>query len=135
MAKKTYEWMPTKEGGSKAKVETQEGTQGWVVQPLVIAGTTYFELKHCAKQPDYSSPDGWTTMTRRHEIKKAVSKRTAEPLNASMLQGCADYILEKDYTGIEGHGFRLKELVFLFLVDAQTFAEETLQYSMTISCR
>lgn len=134
MAKKTYTWMPTKEGGSKATVKTSNAdmpTQGWKVQPLIIDGTTYFQLQHCARNPDYAPTDAWTLMTRKHGI-KSNTKRTTQPLNPTIGQGCESYILEKNYTGIKG--VRLNELVFLFLADAQTFAEETLLFSMTTVC-
>lgn len=134
MAKKEYEWMPTKEGGLKATFETRNAhmpTQGWLIERLVIGGTTYFQLSHCAGNPDYAPSGKWTLMTRKHGI-KSNTKRTAQPLNPSMGQGCESYILEKNYTGVKG--VRLNELVFLFLADAMTFAEETREFSMTTVC-
>jgi|TARA_R100000479_G_C6365602_1_gene194825 hypothetical protein len=129
MAKREYAWMPTKEGGSKTTVKTRnDGTQGWLIQPLVIDGTTYFQLQHCAGNPDYAPSGKWTLMTRRHGI-KSNAKRTAQPLNASLGQGCTDYILEKHYRGFAGQA-----LAFETIVDAQTFAEETREFSMTTVC-
>jgi hypothetical protein len=132
MAKRTYTWMPTKEGGSKATTETRnDGLQGWLVQPLIIAGTTYFQLQHCAVKPDHnSSTEAWTLMTRALGIKSS-TKRTAEPLNPRIGQGCSFSLTDVMNAA---QWFSMNELIFETAEDAQTFAEETREFSLTTVC-
>lgn len=133
MAKKNHTWMPTKEGGSKATFQSNNPdarTQGWLVQPLIIDGEFYFQLQHCARNPDYAPTDAWTLMTRKHGI-KSNTKRTAIPLNPSIGQGCGLW-LNNAQNAAQWHS--MKELIFETAEDAQTFAEETREFSMTTMC-
>lgn len=132
MAKKNHTWMPTKEGGSKASFKTRnDGTQGWSITPLTIVGRdTLYSLHHCRGNPDYASSGSFTMLTRKHGI-KSNTKRTAEPLNPSIGQGCSFSLTEVMNTA---QCLSLKQLVFASIEDAQTFAEETLHFSMTTVC-
>lgn len=123
--------MPTKEGGSKATFKTRnDGTQGWKVQTLVISGTTYYQLQHCAGNPDYATTDAWTVLTRKHGIKPN-TKRTAIPMNPRIGQGCGVGINDAQNAA---QWYSMKELIFETAEDAQTFAEETREFSMTTVC-
>lgn len=131
MAKKTYTWMPTKQGGSKAKYTPHGRTaQGWRVKPLIVGGEHYFQLEHCVGNPDYVSSDRWVTMTRLLSMKPN-TKRTAMPMNPRIGQGCGVGINDAQ-NAAEWHS--MKELLFDSVEDAQTFAEETRQFSLTTIC-
>ena len=123
--------MPTKEGGSKATFKTRNhGTQGWLVQPLIIDGEFYFQLSHCAVKPDYAPTGAWTLMTRALSI-KSNTKRTTIPLNPSIGQGCGLWFSDSQNAA---QWRSMKELIFQTAEDAQTFAEETREFSMTTTC-
>jgi len=131
MAKREYAWMATKEGGVKATIKTRnDGTQGWLVQPLIIDGCFYFQLQHCAGNPDYAPAKRWTLMTRALGIKSS-TKRTAEPLNPRIGQGCSFALTDVMNAA---QWFSMNELIFETAEDAQTFAEETREFSLTTVC-